>query len=244
MDCSPPGSSVHGISQIRILEWVAISFSGGSLEPMSPALAGRFFTAQSPGRPGIAHRLEKTGLGIGVWPQSPGWSVLLSSDWTDTSSCFFVTCLGPENGEKRGHMWAALYALQSPPPLASGRVMWEDPVLHWEFTHQILQQFAGWAPGHCLSTQAGRLHPGQFPSWENNVSAFLFAEIITDLWLLGLFNGQTMMAVMINARVKTFCWACVSFYSLTHSPNFQFCPWLGICYQLGRQCLLTFIFRT
>ena len=26
-DCSPPGSSVHGFSQTRILEWVAISFS-------------------------------------------------------------------------------------------------------------------------------------------------------------------------------------------------------------------------
>ena len=30
MDCSPPGSSVNGISQERILEWVAISFSRGS----------------------------------------------------------------------------------------------------------------------------------------------------------------------------------------------------------------------
>ena len=30
MDCSPPGSSVHGILQARILEWVAISFSRGS----------------------------------------------------------------------------------------------------------------------------------------------------------------------------------------------------------------------
>ena len=28
-DCSPPGSSVHGIFQTRRLEWVAISFSGG-----------------------------------------------------------------------------------------------------------------------------------------------------------------------------------------------------------------------
>ena len=27
MDCGPPGSSIHGISQARILEWVAISFS-------------------------------------------------------------------------------------------------------------------------------------------------------------------------------------------------------------------------
>ena len=30
MDCSPPGSSVHGIFQARILEWVAISYSRGS----------------------------------------------------------------------------------------------------------------------------------------------------------------------------------------------------------------------
>ena len=31
MDCSPPGSCVHGILQARILEWVAISFSRGIL---------------------------------------------------------------------------------------------------------------------------------------------------------------------------------------------------------------------
>ena len=30
MDCSPPGSSVHGIFQARILEWVAIFYSKGS----------------------------------------------------------------------------------------------------------------------------------------------------------------------------------------------------------------------
>ena len=33
MDCSPPGSSVYGILQARILEWVAISFSRGSFWP-------------------------------------------------------------------------------------------------------------------------------------------------------------------------------------------------------------------
>ena len=36
MDCSPLGSSVHGVSQARILEWVAISSSGGSSQPRSP----------------------------------------------------------------------------------------------------------------------------------------------------------------------------------------------------------------
>ena len=51
MDCSPLGSSVHGISQARILEWVAISYSRNlpkpGIEPTSltsPALAGGFFT--------------------------------------------------------------------------------------------------------------------------------------------------------------------------------------------------------
>ena len=37
MDCSPPGSSVHGISQARILEWVAISFSRASSQPRDQA---------------------------------------------------------------------------------------------------------------------------------------------------------------------------------------------------------------
>ena len=54
MDCSPPGSSVHGILQ----EWVAFPTPGRLLDPgiqpmslVSPALAGGSFTAASPGKP-------------------------------------------------------------------------------------------------------------------------------------------------------------------------------------------------
>ena len=47
VDWSPPGSSVHGILQARILEWVAISFSGGSSRPRDRSqvsrIAGRCF---------------------------------------------------------------------------------------------------------------------------------------------------------------------------------------------------------
>ena len=47
MDCRPPGSSVHGISQASILEWVAISFSRGSSRPRDrtrvSCIAGRGF---------------------------------------------------------------------------------------------------------------------------------------------------------------------------------------------------------
>ena len=48
MDCSPPDSSVHGILQARILEWVAFLFSRWSLRPRDQTrvscIAGRFFT--------------------------------------------------------------------------------------------------------------------------------------------------------------------------------------------------------
>ena len=54
MDCSPPGSSVHGIFQARILEWVVIPFTRGSSQsrdwiPVS-CIVGRFFTTKSPGK--------------------------------------------------------------------------------------------------------------------------------------------------------------------------------------------------
>ena len=48
MDCSLPGSSVHGILQARIPEWLVIPFSRGSSWPRSGIqvsyIAGRFFT--------------------------------------------------------------------------------------------------------------------------------------------------------------------------------------------------------
>ena len=48
MDCSPLGYSVHGILQARILEWVAMPFSGGSSQPRDQTwvscVAGKFFT--------------------------------------------------------------------------------------------------------------------------------------------------------------------------------------------------------
>ena len=65
MDCSPPGSSVYGILQARLLEQFTISFSRKSFQPrylthvspVSPALAGKFFatciTWEAAGRMGV-----------------------------------------------------------------------------------------------------------------------------------------------------------------------------------------------
>ena len=60
MDYSLPGSSVHGILQARILEWVAMPSSRGSSPPRDrtqvscgSCIAGGFFTAEPPGKPNM-----------------------------------------------------------------------------------------------------------------------------------------------------------------------------------------------
>ena len=67
MDCSMPGSSVHGILQARILEWVIISFSRGSSESRDQIyiswLAGSFFTTESPGKQSQLYRYK-----LILWP--------------------------------------------------------------------------------------------------------------------------------------------------------------------------------
>ena len=64
MDCSPPGSSVHGILQTEY--WSGLPFpTPGDLpdsgikptSPESPALAGGFFTTAPPGKPGRAFQM-------------------------------------------------------------------------------------------------------------------------------------------------------------------------------------------
>ena len=60
MDCGPPGSSVHGILQARILEWVAILSSRGSSQPRNrtpvSCIAGRFFTLWATREPRFSYK--------------------------------------------------------------------------------------------------------------------------------------------------------------------------------------------
>ena len=55
MDCSPPSFSVHGISLARILDGLSFPSPGAlpdsQIESVTPGLAGRFFTAEPPGKP-------------------------------------------------------------------------------------------------------------------------------------------------------------------------------------------------
>ena len=82
MDCSPPGSSVHGILQSRILEWIAISLSRGYSWPRDPTqvscIIGRFFTIWT------TRKALKQG-------NTNSWSYLFFSNFFKRSLCSWVT---------------------------------------------------------------------------------------------------------------------------------------------------------
>ena len=66
-DCSSPDSSVHGILQVRILEWVAIPFSRGSSWPRDwtwvscvSCTTGRFFTTVPPRKPKVKVKVAQS----------------------------------------------------------------------------------------------------------------------------------------------------------------------------------------
>ena len=78
MDCSPPGSSVHGISQVRILEWVAMPTSSGSSQLRDwswvSRIVGRLYH--------LSHQGSYTfpiifcsGVSVEMWGNECAWSV-------------------------------------------------------------------------------------------------------------------------------------------------------------------------
>ena len=80
MNCSPPGSIVHGILQARILDWVAISFSKGSFPLRNrthvSCVTGRFYHLSQ-----LADKLEQSHAKMNPW--IPDWK----SGWLKGSTC-------------------------------------------------------------------------------------------------------------------------------------------------------------
>ena len=118
MDCSPQASSVHGILQARILEWVAISFSreccrprGGTRSLTSPAVAGRFFTTSA---------IWEVPCGLNFPPPGPSVSASLPQICMVSGTCHFLeqTARRGEPGNC-GHLPARLSALPLTPVLSS-----------------------------------------------------------------------------------------------------------------------------
>ena len=95
--CSPPGSSVHGILQARILEWVAAPFSRGSSQTRDQnqvsSVAGRFFTVSATRESTIASHsvVSNSSQPHGLDCSPPGSSVHLDSPGKNTGAgCHFL----------------------------------------------------------------------------------------------------------------------------------------------------------
>ena len=119
MDCSLPGSSVHGNLQARILEWVAISFSKGSSQPWDqmqiPCITGGFLniwaTKEAQESPRIlewvAYLFSRGSSDPGIKPGSP------ALQWIYWSTCM-LSCFS--------HVWLSvtLWTIACQVPLSMG----------------------------------------------------------------------------------------------------------------------------
>ena len=122
MDHGSPSSSVHRIFQARILEWVAISSSGNlpntGIEPMSPALAGRFFTTEPPGKPlnwWTGNNLGYKSTTQQNWQLTVSWKIQVKT-WHTFPSCFY-------RKQTPLHMKTADHKNTDPRPAKTRRVM-------------------------------------------------------------------------------------------------------------------------
>ena len=123
MDCSLPGSSVHGILQARILEWVPFPFSGDlpdlGVKPASlasPALAGGFFTIAPPGKQIFMANFWLI-FSVSLWPadkwKSKEWNLLdlETTHFSHLCFCFYLGkwafwCIPTVNdGKMHWHSW-------------------------------------------------------------------------------------------------------------------------------------------
>ena len=102
MDCRPPGSSVPGISQARILEWVAISFSRGSSWPRDwiqvSHIAGRRFNLWATGESSLGGWGQRT-VQIIIYQSTKSHLWLLCLQSVQFSSLVVSHCLRPHESQ-------------------------------------------------------------------------------------------------------------------------------------------------
>ena len=96
MDCSPPGSSVHGIPQTRILKWVAILFSRGCSPPRDwtqvSFISGKFFTIWATREASVLPKLLLFLMKTGTKGSSPKEYMWRSLHNTSTCLVFISFC--------------------------------------------------------------------------------------------------------------------------------------------------------
>ena len=134
MDCSPPGFSVHGILQARILEWVAIPFSRESSRlrdrTQVSCIAGRFFTIWATSE---AHVLSCSSFAVQllscVWLFATPWIAACQASLSFTISWSFRKLMSIESVMPSNHLILCFRLLLLPSIFPSIRVFSNESVL-------------------------------------------------------------------------------------------------------------------
>ena len=146
MNCSPPGFSVHGILQARILEWVAISSFRGSSRPRDwtciSCIAGGFFTACAIGKVHLINFSSVQFLRC-VWLFATPWTAAYQASLSITNSWSPPKPMSIELVMPSNHLipWCPLLLLPSIFP--NIRVFSSESVLcirwpkYWSFSFSI-----------------------------------------------------------------------------------------------------------
>ena len=142
MDCGPLGSSVHGIFQARILEWLTILFSRGSSWPRDQfqvsCTAGRFFTIEPPGKPKLLLLSRFSRAWLCATPQTAASTHQAP----------------PSLGFSRQEYWSGL---PLPSPMRESE--------KWKWSHSVMSDSSG--PQGLEPTRL--LHPWDFPGKSTGV---------------------------------------------------------------------------
>ena len=155
MDCSLPSSSVCGIFQARILEWVAISSSRRSSQPrdwthVSCILAGRFFTTEPPGK--YLCDLGSVQLLSRVWLFATAWTAARQASRSITNSQSLLKLMSSKLMMPSNHLIICCPLLLLPSIFPSIKVFSGESVLcirwpkYWSFSFTISpsNEYSGW----------------------------------------------------------------------------------------------------
>ena len=152
LDCSPPGSSVHGILQARTLEWVATPSSRGASQPrdqtrmfcISCIASGFFslFSAETLGKPTFPYPLTWVHFSSFWWTLlCAHFSLLKHATLKETTKRWFKRCLTQiaVNVNDRNTFWQMRTTSKAGQPRPLILTVCETPVKPWDPTWAILQ---------------------------------------------------------------------------------------------------------
>ena len=173
MDCNPPGSSIHGIFQARVLEWSAILFSRGSSRPRDRTLvsriAGRCFT---------------------IWATRE-----IPFQCIDMSYCLFIYCF--TFGLFSGFGWYILvYVMYIPVMIPWTRAWQPAPVFlpgesHGQRSLQAIQSLGSQSVRHYWSDLACIHTYSCVSMFSFNLGKYLEVELVCHMVNICLFKKMT-----------------------------------------------------